>query len=47
MHNAENKIRQLFLQLNPEGIAIIQFVYSVKNAAYCNRLMHLKEDAIV
>lgn len=47
MHDAENKIKQLFSQLNPKGIVIILFVYEVKNAAYCNRLMHLKEAAIV
>lgn len=41
------EIMQLFKQLNSQGITIIQVTHSETNAAYGNRIINLKDGAIV
>lgn len=42
-----DEIMQLFKQLNSEGVSIIQVTHSENNAAYGNRIINLKDGAIV
>jgi ABC-type lipoprotein export system ATPase subunit len=41
------EIMQLFKQLNSDGVTIIQVTHSETNATYGNRIINLKDGAIV